>query len=129
MTVLAAAVGYSTDDLADLSGLTERQVRGYCSVGVFGPDNVAPGSGRPRWFTADDVMVAGVLCRLAELAGQLSGLGAALSWDLALRVASVVRARAAADRWLVLGPDGATTGAFPHCPTPAYLAVDLEDIH
>lgn len=125
---MTATVALNTDDLADLSGLTERQVRLYCSVGVFGDANVAPGSGRARSFTPDDVVVGGALYRLAELFAVLTGQGQGLHHGLALRVADAVRGRSGL-RWLVVHHDGSVlVSAFPPEPSAAFILVDLEDI-
>lgn len=117
----------STDDLADLSGLTRRQVSLYSSAGVFGAVNIAPGSGRPRTFTATDILVAGVLSRLSDLMGALSGLGGGLSHTLARRVADAVWADP--QGWLIMHPDGTlevdTVALFP--PSRCFVAVAIQD--
>ena len=91
-----------------MSGLSTRQVRAYCGVGVFRDENIAPGSGARRSFLSDDVRVASVLYRLSELSTRLTGLGAGLSHGLVVDVVAVLRSTSTdpARRWLSISNDG-----------------------
>lgn len=99
-------IGLSTEDVAEMSGLSTRQVRAYCGVGVFRDENIAPGSGARRSFLSDDVRVASVLYRLSELSTRLTGLGAGLSHGLVVDVVAALNATGPTPRWLAVTNDG-----------------------
>jgi len=101
-----AQVGLSTADVAERSGLTLRQIRYLVGFGVFGTDDVSPGSGGRLSFTSDDVQLATVLCRLSHLATVLTGRRTGVSRGMAVDVASVLNATGSPPRWLAVTNGG-----------------------
>lgn len=81
--------GWSTLELAGLSGATLRQLDRWATAGVFGAGNVTPGSGRHRRYDPDNVVVAGALRVLGVLLGADHGGG--VNAELAVMVARAMR--------------------------------------
>lgn len=81
--------------LVELTGMTDKQVHSWCMAGVFGPRHtVRVGSGVPRRFTAEEVVVA-LACRRVHDALTHNGRGGA-PYSALVDVARQVRAGATA---------------------------------
>jgi len=97
-------VAWTTPDILDLSGLSERRLNYLCTSGVFGERNQRPGSGARRSFTDEDLFVAQVIAKLAVLGGRLLSTShfadGCLGRDIAAEVSEAIRDRRG--RWLIV---------------------------